>query len=138
MQPTEQPMQPVEQPMEGNTTNVHNRRVRDSPPHLDNDPINNNWRNRYNGRTPNYSPFFAQTPRPYQTNNRPAQGIPEREPHRYTEDYTPSGRIPERINRPYQEDRRPTEGISERSRRPYDSNDNQRNFDQSNRWANNN
>jgi hypothetical protein len=45
MQPVEQPMQPSEQPMEGNTTNVHNRRVRDSPPHLDNDPINNNWRN---------------------------------------------------------------------------------------------
>jgi hypothetical protein len=45
MQPAEQLMQPVEQPMEGNSTNVHNRRVRDSPPHLDNDPINNNWRN---------------------------------------------------------------------------------------------
>jgi hypothetical protein len=44
-QSRQQLMQPVEQPMEGNTTNVHNGRVRDSPPHLDNDPINNNWRN---------------------------------------------------------------------------------------------
>jgi hypothetical protein len=44
-QPRQQLMQTAEQPMEGNTTNVHNRRVRDSPPHLDNDPINNNWRN---------------------------------------------------------------------------------------------
>jgi hypothetical protein len=44
-QSRQQPMQPVEQPMEGNTTNVHNGRVRDSPPHLDNNLINNNWRN---------------------------------------------------------------------------------------------
>jgi hypothetical protein len=126
-QSRQQLMQAAEQPMEGITANVHNGRVRDPLPHLDNDPINNNWRNRYNGRAPNYSPFFARTSRPYQTNNRPTQGIPEREPRRYADNYTPSGQFSDRTARPYQEDRRPAEGISERARRPYDSNENQGN-----------